>query len=167
MYVDGNQVSRVTHSSFFPAQNILEVPRQDKNNKNFSLQVVNGNSCNKTGTNYGILSVVGGIRTNLQSKWNECFLQRIVETLPAILVVFYIDVSFAYYLTFSTTHSHCLLNMKIDKRPLRYHTQDFGFNVARSSFFQLSSNLLHLEFVTVERRWIHFFPKAVFKKGIL
>ena len=158
MYVDGNQVSRVTHSSFFPAQNILEVPRQDKNNKNFSLQVVNGNSCNKTGTNYGILSVVGGIRTNLQSKWNECFLQRIVETLPAILVVFYIDVSFAYYLTFSTTHSHCLLNMKIDKRPLRYYTQKFRINFT----CYLSSILVHLELITVEWRWIHL-SKRVFK----
>ena len=129
MCVDGNQVSRVTHSSLFPVQNILEVPRRDVKNMNFPLQVVNGNSYNKTGTNYGILSAVSGIRTNLQSKRNECFLQRIVETLPAILVVFYVDVSFAYYLTFSKILSQCLPNMKIDKRPLRYYTQHFRFNV--------------------------------------
>ena len=107
----------------FPVQNILEVPRRDVKNMNFPLQVV------KTGTNYGILSAVSGIRTNLQSKRNECFLQRIVETLPAILVVFYVDVSFAYYLTFSKILSQCLPNMKIDKRPLRYYTQHFRFNV--------------------------------------
>ena len=44
---------------FFPAQNILEVPRQDEKNQNFPQPVVSGNSYNKTGTNYVILSAVG------------------------------------------------------------------------------------------------------------
>ena len=44
---------------FFPAQNILEVPRQDEKNHNFPQPVVSGNSYNKTGTNYVILSAVG------------------------------------------------------------------------------------------------------------
>ena len=34
---------------FFPAQNILEVPRQDEKNQNFPQPVVSGNSYNKTG----------------------------------------------------------------------------------------------------------------------
>ena len=44
---------------FFPAQNILEVPRQDEKNQNFPQPVVSGNSYNKTGKNYVILSAVG------------------------------------------------------------------------------------------------------------
>ena len=44
---------------FFPAQNILEVPRQDEKNQNFPQPVVIGNSYNKTGTNYVVLSAVG------------------------------------------------------------------------------------------------------------
>ena len=44
---------------FFPAQNILEVPRQDEKNQNFPQPVVSGNSYNKTGTNYVILSAIG------------------------------------------------------------------------------------------------------------
>ena len=44
---------------FFPAQNILEVPRQDEKNQNFPQPVVSGNSYNETGTNYVILSAVG------------------------------------------------------------------------------------------------------------
>lgn len=41
----------------------------------------------------------------MPAKWSQYFLQRITETLSAVLVVSYIDVSFAYYLTFSKIHS--------------------------------------------------------------
>ena len=127
---------------FFPAQNILEVPRKDEKSQNFPQPVVSGNSYNKTGTNYVILSAVGQSPVEdwnsneivIPAKLSQCFSLRIAEILSAVLVVFYIDVSFAYYLTFSKIRSQCLLNMKIDKRPLRSYTQ--RLNVARSSLFQ-------------------------------
>ena len=60
MCVDENQVCRFMHASSFPLKTSSRyVPRQDEKNQNFPQPVVGGNSYNKTGKNYVILSAVG------------------------------------------------------------------------------------------------------------